>query len=695
MIATCDLTCLPGCRCGGGTVGGSRQRSGSWRLVTPAREQGTRSQMDSSEPVHFGVTAEQRPVHDGAVPTGLETSCPQCAAPIHFGSAHSLVRVCEFCRSAIVRRGVDLDVVGRVADLVAIDTRLALGVTGKLDERAFTVVGRCQLHQGVARWQEWYVRWEDGWHGWLAEAQGRLIFSKPYALAELCDTPRGLRGAPRLDLARIQPDKPLPLQRLSTYHVDEIGTARLLSAEGELPADSFTPSYRFVDASAEHGAYLTLSYLREGDDPSVFLGREVSYAQAGLGALEPRAEVAASGQALNCPKCAAPLSVRDAGTQTVACASCGGVSAFAQASQSDSKLSLLGTLKQRLKKSQGRPRLALGSRGTLFGARLEVIGWVKRSCVVDGQTYLWDEYLLHGAQGYRWLTEVEGHWVYMEPVSAGRAHQLQRLHSFRHYQRSNPAHYAAVQGEFYFHLDPKDAVDIAEYIAPPYVLSRELTEQEVNWTHGSYLPVRALNSAFQASFKEPAGVGPCQPNPYGPKLKRATRVALFATWVLCVLALALQVLPAHDVTALHLAFETQPAVALSEPFVISNSWLRAVDIEVRAPAPSLQGRVAVDLSLVNKYTGWWSQRGVELGLHPVQNVLVGEVLPGMYVLRAELQADSGMALPVALDVRVTRAHFLWLPVWLGILAFALPSLWLVLRQRSFESKRWQNSDHAG
>jgi hypothetical protein len=40
-------------------------------------------------------------------------NCPSCGAPVRFRAAASVVAICEFCRSMLVRHGTNLEDVGR------------------------------------------------------------------------------------------------------------------------------------------------------------------------------------------------------------------------------------------------------------------------------------------------------------------------------------------------------------------------------------------------------------------------------------------------------------------------------------------------------------------------------------------------------------------------------------------------------
>ena len=44
-------------------------------------------------------------------------NCPNCGAPIRFRWSSAVQTVCEFCHSILVRRDVNLELVGKVADL--------------------------------------------------------------------------------------------------------------------------------------------------------------------------------------------------------------------------------------------------------------------------------------------------------------------------------------------------------------------------------------------------------------------------------------------------------------------------------------------------------------------------------------------------------------------------------------------------
>src|SRR5262249_39592077 len=123
----------------------------------------------------------------------------------------------------------------------------------------------------------------------------------------------------------------------------------------------------------------------------------------------PRGE-GSEGTALSCPHCGASLSLRNPESVTFTCPSCRSVL--------DGSQGALRILKHIASREQ--PPIAPGSRGVFDGEQYEVLGWMSRSTEADGSTYYWDEYLLHGKRGYRWLTESTGQWHLVEPIDAGR-----------------------------------------------------------------------------------------------------------------------------------------------------------------------------------------------------------------------------------------------------------------------------------
>jgi len=90
-----------------------------------------------------------------------EVHCPSCGAPVVFQSAASVLAVCEYCGSTLVRHDLDLENVGKMAQLQADGSPLQLRAEGRYRGDSFTVVGRIQLRFEKGLWNEWHLLFND------------------------------------------------------------------------------------------------------------------------------------------------------------------------------------------------------------------------------------------------------------------------------------------------------------------------------------------------------------------------------------------------------------------------------------------------------------------------------------------------------------------------------------------------------
>ncbi|HET8932100.1 MAG TPA: DUF4178 domain-containing protein [Polyangiales bacterium] len=582
-------------------------------------------------------------------------------------------------------------------DLVAIDTRLALGDSGRMQQLGFEVLGRLQLNQGTATWNEWYVGWSDGSFGWLAEARGRVIVSH-----------RVERKVSLPGFEVLQPGDRLTLAGLGSAVIEEVGEAEVLSAQGELPFQpQLNAAYRFVDASMSDGMYATLDYGQGSEEPEVFMGRELAYTElelrSGGPAREDREPESPEGVALRCPDCSAPIALKLSSSLVVVCPSCGKVW-----SHSDGRLELLAALQQR-----HQPALPLGARGKLFDHDLEVIGWTRRALTYAGTEYSWEEYLLHGDDGYFWLSENKGHWVFLAPLPAaavttqGEAEAYYESETFQHFQTSEDVRYADIQGEFFWALQPSARAKMIDYVRPPYLLSVELIGREKAWTRGEYVPAAEIWKSFGLTTKPPEqnGVAPCQPNPHRKSLRDANLSFGLGLALLVLITVVLQIaLPKRVCLSLAVPMTDDQAVTLSDPFVLKGG-VHAALLRARSEF-SGNGWVGLDLALIHEATGKSDELGMDLSYfagytdgeswfedNRRDEARLGSVAPGSYVLRVAPHFEAAYPRPDTTRVEVVQGVYLWLPFWLCLIALSLPSCVLWVRRERFEGARWSESDH--
>ena len=103
--------------------------------------------------------------------------CPSCGAPLKFRSQATLFQVCSYCKSNIIRTDMDLAKIGEMGELPDDLSPIQIGTTGRFKSNTFYVAGRIIYGWEDGVWNEWYLLFDDGKDGWLAEAQGEFMIS--------------------------------------------------------------------------------------------------------------------------------------------------------------------------------------------------------------------------------------------------------------------------------------------------------------------------------------------------------------------------------------------------------------------------------------------------------------------------------------------------------------------------------------
>jgi len=196
-------------------------------------------------------------------------TCPSCGASVEFQSPASILTVCEYCASTLVRHDVNLENIGRMAELQVDGSPLQLHVEGRYQGVPFLVVGRIQLRYEQGLWNEWHLLFDDLRSGWLGESGGI------YAVSFLTKLDEAL---PRFE--DLHPGNALVLKGQS-FAVAQVAKAFCVAGEGELPF-SVGPGYAapVVDLAGPGNKLATIDYSEE--PPLVFLGEYVEFEQLHL-----------------------------------------------------------------------------------------------------------------------------------------------------------------------------------------------------------------------------------------------------------------------------------------------------------------------------------------------------------------------------------------------------------------------------
>jgi hypothetical protein len=186
-------------------------------------------------------------------------SCPSCGAPLPTANPGVVMAICEYCSNAVVYDEDAVNDIGKQAVLSEGFTRLYRGATGTIADNRFTVLGRVRYSFGQGFWDEWYLELEDASHAWVTEDDHDLALETRFeGTAPPMDD---LTPGDRIELGGV------------TYQVDEIGEARCVGLEGQLPkAIESDEVYRYADLSSMDGT-LTMAVEYDDTPPSVFVGR--------------------------------------------------------------------------------------------------------------------------------------------------------------------------------------------------------------------------------------------------------------------------------------------------------------------------------------------------------------------------------------------------------------------------------------
>jgi hypothetical protein len=415
----------------------------------------------------------------------------------------------------------------------------------------------------------------------------------------------------------------------------------------------------------------------------------------------PPAHEAPKIRRLSCPSCGGPLTVRGLlQTETIACGGCGSVLDL-----SDDDLRVLSTFRAR---ARVEPAIPLGARGKLFGDTLEAIGFLRRKVNVEGVDYEWSEYLLFNPyKGFRWLSNYNGHWTFIRTLlerPEGLYVVTHQGRTFKHFQRAE-AEVTYVLGEFFWRVRVGEKAMVDDYVCPPYLLSRETSENEIVWSLGQYVLPEVVRSAFglKAPLPAPVGVYSCQPEPYASIAGPIYR--LFGGFLAAAVLLQLLVLfLSRNQLVYRGDFRYAPSSGeksfVTDVFEVPG---RTSNVVLRTHANVSNSWLYLNLALIDERSGHAYDFGREISYYfgrdsdgswsegtPDDEATLPAVAAGRYYLRIEPE-NGGDA--VSYSIGVYRDVPRWSFSALAVLALLSVPAVLFWKQRYFEIQRWAESDH--
>ena len=397
-----------------------------------------------------------------------------------------------------MRDGQALRKIGQSADLFDDHSPLQLGVTGVAQGEAFALVGRLQYRYGQGTWNEWHALFDNGRSGWLSEDNGAYVLAFDQPLTEA--PPAG--------------DKLFVGHALTVggrrWHVASVTVAKLIAAQGELPAPPVLDrGFVVADLRAAGGDVGTLDFSRK-DQPTWSVGRSIQLDDLRLAGLQEGgggngSEKTLQARGVECPSCGAALEIKLTTTQSIVCHHCHAVV--------DVSKGVGGDLAHYAQENGSEPLIPLGKSGklTLSGKQAkqwQVVGYVER-CEVpedaeDEEQSFWREYLLyHRTAGFAFLIDAEDGWSWSAPITGvpeGKGDKVTyRGQAYRRLYRYKGA-VTYVLGEFYWQLQRNQVTDNTDYRSGTRCLNREETRDgdthEVVWSAGEALAAEAVRKAF-------------------------------------------------------------------------------------------------------------------------------------------------------------------------------------------------------
>jgi hypothetical protein len=402
--------------------------------------------------------------------------CPSCGAPVPFRSAASVMAVCEYCQTTVLRDADTVKDQGKMSAVLEDFSPLQIGSSGVYDGVGFGLIGRIQLKYSDGMWNEWYVQFEDGQNGWMSDGSGQYTLTR---------TLGQIPAAPPFERLRVNQSYSMAGQ---DYRVTDIRMAECTGGQGELPFVVGQGWQAHVADLRQGQQFLTLDYS-DGFPPQGFLGRAVSLDDLKMQLLREGDQISRGAgqirgqmQSLACPNCGSPVPYVVGVAEHLVCPAC-----RAEVAIEGETATVLATHKELLKLNTA---LQLGDQAKIDGADYVVIGLAQMEEVEandDDESSLWTEYLLYSLkQGFLWLVDEGDHdWQRVTVLNElPDQHGTQVMWNGQRWQQEwryqGRVMYAV--GAFNWRIKIGDVQQITDYRCGVQTLTAEQNANEINWS---------------------------------------------------------------------------------------------------------------------------------------------------------------------------------------------------------------------
>lgn len=486
-----------------------------------------------------------------------KVACPGCGAEVNFLSAASVMAVCAYCKTTVLKDAQTVRNIGKMSEVIEDYSPIQITTAGVFEGTGFSVIGRIQVKYDAGFWNEWYVQLDDGSNAWLSDASGQYAFTR-----EMKAAPSGLPA-----FGSLGPGKTLRLGG-DVFTASDVRTAQCTGGQGELPfvvgegwqarVADFRSGRKFVtldysDASsgegmrdAQPGEPLKLPEAPEGS-PTVYAGRAVTLPELKCQLLRGEDQITDSAGRykgkvgnLECPSCGSPVAFSPGMTTHLVCPACHG-----EADLSGPKAEAIAAASQVAAESKSvATTLQLGATATIDGAKYTVLGVIRRrdTSAEAGDTEAdWTEYELYTpGKGFLWLVETVKGWDRAEvldewPTGAAGSDEISLSGAKYKQLYAYPAVVTYAAGSFNWRVSVGDRVDVTEYSCGIARLAAEKDEHEITWSRSMGISANSVRLWFGQNVKADKPGLSAEEGDYR-KLARKLLTALFFLNIIPILA---------------------------------------------------------------------------------------------------------------------------------------------------------------
>ncbi len=620
-------------------------------------------------------------------------NCPVCSRAIEFKWKGTNLAQCPCNCIIFLTEGGDW-VIAKTGLVKIPAPWLKIGSQGMADKNKFTVVGRLFVQNDDAALSFWSIVFEDGSRALLMDGYGHYaIMQKTSPEFEVTTSTLKAMKAGQIAVSKIKKHR---LVRKESYF--------RISVEGENEWPDEGLDFDVFDFFCYDGQFTEVIKLSTGVahilDCKFFLPSELSFMNT---VTEQHTKTLVCG---GCRKehiiHAHPF------TFAVSCSGCG--IRYEYDVNSDKYLKAGSGDKGYV------PDIEINSSGVLDGIEFKVIGYARKKETASPAE--WNEYTLYNPQmGFAYLSEFEGHWVYVKewprpPIITAQTKDY-FVENDNEFELFNDYHYLVIGavGEHIYDLNKTSPFRVTEYIHPPQILTQEINQSEENWFYGDHIEAKKVKESFAvtSTFPGKIGVGAVEPLAF---INKATLIKITLVGIVFLLLTHLifsgtrrQEILFSDRIFFNEGMNTAEGVTPQFDLIKKES-----NLEITVSAPLSNNWAEFEGSFVNTATGkeYGFNKGVEFYEgnddggrwtegSKRETLFITEVPAGKYYLDYKVMRDSSdsylaqnipnVYMQVRYDVALTR-NLLWSIGFVLIIA--------VLQFSYFyynDKRRWENSKY--